>query len=387
MKVIIATRIFGPEVSAASAILRTWAEELRDRGHDVTIMTARPPAGLTISDPDGVTVHRYRVKRDKQNYVRGYVSYMSFDIPLALRLLFGKHADLYIVEPPPTTVGVIRIVSALRRRPYVVRAADYWSEAAELVTSNRLILGALRWLERWGLNGAAMLFSAHAPLEQRFRTAGVTAPSMPIGFGADTSDFRYGGDEPPAQPHFIYAGTYSEWHGAGIFVEALPTVLEKFPGARMEFYGNGEERALLEKMAAERGIAHAVALHGPVPPSQLSGVLSAATVSLASLAPVPANEYAVATKVYSSLAAGCPVIFTGVGPTDDLLRDVGHEAAGVALPYDADAVAQAMIAAAENPAPPAARAELAALSAERYSLEVIAQRVAQTCEEIVARRS
>lgn len=90
MKVIIATRIFGPEVSAASAILRTWAEELRDRGHDVTIMTARPPAGLTISDPDGVTVHRYRVKRDKQNYVRGYVSYMSFDIPLALRLLFGK---------------------------------------------------------------------------------------------------------------------------------------------------------------------------------------------------------------------------------------------------------------------------------------------------------
>ena len=28
----IATRIFGPEVSAASAILRIWAEEFRDRG-------------------------------------------------------------------------------------------------------------------------------------------------------------------------------------------------------------------------------------------------------------------------------------------------------------------------------------------------------------------
>src|SRR5690606_22466556 len=146
MKVTIATRIFGPEVSAASAILRIWAEEFRDRGHEVTVLTARPPRGAAIDDPHGIEVRRARVKRDRQQYVRGYLSYMSFDIPLAFRLLFARRSDLYIVEPPPTTVAVVRVIAALRRTPYVVRAADYWTEAAELVTQNPLIIGTLRRL-------------------------------------------------------------------------------------------------------------------------------------------------------------------------------------------------------------------------------------------------
>ncbi|MCY7299659.1 MAG: hypothetical protein LH616_10660 [Ilumatobacteraceae bacterium] len=88
MRVVIATRIFSPEISAASGILRTWAEEFRDRGCEVTILTAKPPRGAVIHDPPGVSVRRAPVKRDRQQYVRGYLSYMSFDIPLAFRLLF-----------------------------------------------------------------------------------------------------------------------------------------------------------------------------------------------------------------------------------------------------------------------------------------------------------
>ena len=164
MRVVIATRIFGPEISAASGILRTWAEEFRDRGCEVTILTAKPPRGAVIDDPPGIDVRRARVKRDRQQYVRGYLSYMSFDIPLAFRLLFSRRADLYVVEPPPTTVAVVRVIAALRRTPYVVRAADYWSEAAELVTSSRSFSGTLRRVEAWGLRGAKMLFAAHQPL-------------------------------------------------------------------------------------------------------------------------------------------------------------------------------------------------------------------------------
>jgi len=382
MRVTIATRIFGPEVSAASAILRTWAEGFRDRGDQVVILTARPPAGAVIADPPGVTVRRYRVKRDRQQYVRGYLSYMSFDIPLAFRLLFSRRADLYVVEPPPTTVAVVRVVAWLRRTPYVVRAADYWSEAAELVTSNRLILGALRRLEAWGLQGAAMLFAAHQPLLDRFRTAGVTAPAVPIGFGADTADFRYEGQVPPTPPVFVYAGTHSEWHGAGIFVDALAQVVEHFPGTRLVFYGNGEDREAMQARAEQLGLASLVEFHAPISPAALSPVLASATASVASLAPAPANEYAVATKVYSSLAAGCPVIFAGIGPTDQLLADLGHPDVGVAVPYSVEATAQAMQAAAQHPASVKARAELAAWSAERYSLAAIASEVVATCVQI-----
>lgn len=375
MRVVIATRIFGPEVSAASGILRTWAEAFRDRGCEVTILTAKPPRGAVIDDPSGITVRRAPVKRDRQKYVRGYLSYMSFDIPLAFRLLFSRRADLYIVEPPPTTVAVVRVIAFLRRTPYVVRAADYWTEAAELVTGNRLIIGTLRTVEAWGLNGAKVLFAAHQPLIDRFRVVGITAPAVPIGFGADTKHFRYEGQQPPTPPVFVYAGTHSEWHGAGIFVEALPAVLARHPGTRLVYYGNGEDREAMADRARELGVENSVEFNAPIPPAELSPILAGATASVASLAPVDANEYALATKVYSSLAAGCPAIFAGVGPTIEFLNGAGHPRAGVAVGYDAKATAAAMNAAAAAPMRSAARAELSQWSACQFSLSAIAERV------------
>lgn len=375
MRVVIASRIFGPEISAASAILRLWAEEFRDRGHEVVILTAKPPPGFVIDDPHGIEVRRAHVKRDRQQYVRGYLSYMSFDIPLAFRLLFSKRADLYIVEPPPTTVAVVRVLGALRRTPYVVRAADYWTEAAELVTSNPLVIGFLRRIEAWGLRGARVLFAAHQPLVDRFREVGIMTPAIPIGFGADTTSFRYEGQEPLDPPLFVYAGTHSEWHGAGIFVEAMPQVIAHYPGARLEFYGNGEEREAMQKRSRELGIESAIAFHSPIPPAQLSPILAHATSSVASLAPVAPNEYALATKVYSSLAAGCPVIYTGPGPTIHMLNEAENPNVGVAVAYDVDAVATAMMAAAAAPLKPPARAQLASWSSVAFSLEAIASRV------------
>lgn len=383
MRVVIATRIFGPEISAASGILRIWAEEFRDRGFDVTILTAKPPRGAVIDDPPGIDVRRARVKRDRQQYVRGYLSYMSFDIPLAFRLLFSRKADLYIVEPPPTTVAVVRVIAALRRTPYVVRAADYWSEAAELVTSSRLILGTLRRVEAWGLRGAKMLFAAHQPLIERFRTAGIMTPAVPIGFGADTKDFRYDGQVPPEPPVFVYAGTHSEWHGAGIFVEAMQNVVKQHPGARLLYYGNGEDREVMRARAKELGIEKSVEFNAPITPAALSPILAGATATVASLAPVPANEYALATKVYSSLAAGCPVIYAGPGPTVEFIRDAGHPDAGVAFGYDVDATANAMSATAAAPLQPAARAELAQWSATQFSLNAIAERVVEESLAII----
>jgi glycosyltransferase involved in cell wall biosynthesis len=375
MRVVIASRIFGPEVSAASGILRTWAEEFRDRGFEVVVLTAQPPRDAVIDDPPGIDVRRAPVKRDRQQYVRGYLSYMSFDIPLAFRLLFSRKADLYVVEPPPTTVAVVRVIAALRRTPYVVRAADYWTEAAELVTRNRLILGILRRAEAWGLQGATKLFAAHQPLIDRFRSLGITTPAVPIGFGADTKHFSYEDQAPADPPLFVYAGTHSEWHGATIFVDAMPDVLRHNPGARLEFFGNGEDRVVMAARAQELGIAESVTFHAPIPPADLAAILAGATASVASLAPVAANEYALATKVYSSIAAGCPVIFTGIGPTIEFLNGSDHPQAGVAVAYDTPTVAAAMNSAAAAPLPPAARAKLAQWSADRFSLSTIATQV------------
>ena len=71
------------------------------------------------------------VLRDEAGYVRGYAQYMSFDLPLALRLLAGRRPDLVVAEPPPTTGAVVRVIAALRGVPYAYYAADVWSDASQ----------------------------------------------------------------------------------------------------------------------------------------------------------------------------------------------------------------------------------------------------------------
>lgn len=372
--IVIVSRIFAPEASAASALLRSWAEGFRDAGAQVTVVTARPPRGVAIDDPPGIDVRRAPVLRDRQQYVRGYLSYLSFDVPLFFRLLFGRRADLYVVEPPPTTVAVVRVVAWLRRSRYVVDAADLWSDAAAMVTSSRFVLGTLRRVELWGLRGAAHLFTAHEPLLARFRDVGIHTPATAIGFGVDTSEFDYRIARSGLPPTFVYGGTYSEWHGAAIFVDAFATFRERHPDARLLFLGNGQDRALLESRVAELGLTDSVELRAPVPPRELSSLLADATASLASLRPGQGYDYAFTTKVYGSLATGCPVLFAGTGPTIEFLTSAAaeHPAAGVAVGYDATAVSAAMESLAGRPATPAQRAELSRWTRDRYSLTAVA---------------
>lgn len=330
---------------------------------------------MTIADTDGISVSRARVLRDRQQYVRGYLSYMSFDIPLFFRLLFSRRAALYVVEPPPTTVAIVRIVSWLRRTPYVVRAADLWSDASAMVTRSSFVLKAIRIIEVWGLSGASRLFAAHEPLLARMREVGIDTPATAIGFGADTQAFNYEAAPPTSDPQFVYAGTHSEWHGAGIFVEAFARVLERHPSARLRFIGNGQERPALQARAVELGTSDAVTFEAPIPPRKLSPILSGATASLASLKPGQGYDYAFTTKVYSSLAAGCPVIFSGVGPTATFLDGIMDFSPGVAVDYDVQAVAQAMEEAIESALTPEKRERLSAWARDRFSLDGIAARV------------
>lgn len=385
MRVVIVSRVYAPEVSAASALLQSWATEFRDRGLDVTVLTVKPPRGLTVSDPPGVTVKRARVLRDKQQYVRGYLSYLSFDLPLIWRLLRVRRVDLYVVEPPPTTVAVVRAIAWLRRVPFVVDAADLWSDAAAMATSNRAVLRALLIVERWGLQGSRHLFAAHQPLIDRFREVGISTPATAIGFGADTEAFRFA-HATEAPPHFVYAGTHSEWHGAGIFVDAFAEIAARQPLARLTFIGNGKERDKLKAMAAACGLLDRIEFRAPIAPADLAPVLARATASLASLQPGHGYDYAFTTKIYSSLAVGCPVVFAGVGPTSGFIRDAENPDAGVAVPYDAASVARALETMLNEPLSLDRRAALSAWTHAKYSLAAIATKVVETSLTIMEDR-
>lgn len=379
MRITIVSRIFAPEPSAGSLVLNVLARTFTEAGHKVTVLTVRPPKGIEAVDPPGVKVKRARVLRDRQGYVRGYLPYLSFDLPLLFRLLFRRRADAYFVEPPPTTGAVVRMVTGILRRPYFYRVADIWTDGARIATDSKTVVSLLRVTERFALRGADHLFAPSQGVVDRMRQLGVHTPATVTGAGVDTRTFSYQPpDESESSPYFVYAGTHSEWQGAGIFVEAFARFTERRPGFRLLFIGNGSERDMLTARAKALGLDN-VEFRNAVVPTRLTPVLAGATASLVSIRPGQGYDYAFPSKVFSSLAVGCPIIYAGVGPTVDFidsLRD-GHSV-GEAVAYEPDTVADAFVRLADDPPSPDCRREMAEWTAFRHSLDSIAESILRT---------
>ncbi|PII84182.1 hypothetical protein BMH32_14190 [Leucobacter sp. OLJS4] len=378
LQVVIVSRIYLPEPSAASFFLSTLAAELVDRSHDVTVLTVRPPKGYAVPErPEALRL--FPVLRDRSGYVRGYLQYLSFDVPLAFRLLFRKRPDVVVVEPPPTTGAVVRAICRLRGIPYVYDAADLWSVAAAHATSSSLVLRTLERLERWAIGGADRVITISASVADRIRAWGIRKPVDVTGRGADTAQFRY--SPAPLRTEFVYAGSASAWHGAIVLVDAFAEFSSTHPEYVLRFIGHGTEHPAIAARAEELGISDSIVFDEPVEPAELARELSGATASLATLLPDGGYEFAFATKAYSSLASGCPVIFAGPGPTAAFLDAASATApVGTAVDYTPEAIAEAMRTVAERPVLPESRPGLSEWADQHVSMRAAARRAADAIE-------
>lgn len=333
------SRIFAPEVAAAAFRLHILAEALAQLGAEVDVVTTRPPAGSTIAD-GGLRVRRWPALRDASGNIRGYVQYLSFDVPLILRIL-TRRVDLTVVEPPPTTGAVVRVVSACQRRPYAYYAGDIWSDGAASMGAPRLVVAALRLIEAWVLRGAVRVLCVSEDVARRVMDLGVEqGRCLVVGNGVDIDVFNPDGDAVPDAPEFVYAGTMSEWQGADVFVSALARVRERFPTARLAFLGQGSAEASL-RARVERECPGAVRFLGLVPPAECARWLRGAKGALVSITPNIGYDFAKPTKIYAALSCGTPVVFAGIGAAQELVRS--HQL-GWAPGYAVDDVAAAMTA-------------------------------------------
>lgn len=371
--IVIISRIYLPEPSAASFRLGALARALRDAGASTTVLTSAPPLQYAeaVADHDGIEVRRAPVLRDSAGYVRGYAQYMSFDIPVFFRLLFTRNVDLVVVEPPPTTGFFVRWACMIRHIPYVYYAADIWADAVEMTSAPKFVVRVVRALERWAMRGASAVISVSDEFTTRLTELDSRARVVTVGNGVDTSLF---GPTGPAHdlgvPYLLYAGTASEVHGATIFLDAFRKVIADKPNARLVFVGQGAERELLEQ-AAKLLPAGAVVFEPRLSPGEVAQWIRGAVATLASVKP-GGYELAFPTKMYASVSCGTRVIYAGVGPGRDF---ASRSDLGWAVSYDADVIAEAMLAALATPADEEKRFAVSTWARNNVSLSAVAERV------------
>lgn len=360
--VLLATRIHLPEAAAASFRLDSVEKALVADGMAVRVLTSRAPADAPQGEPDpeGVEVSRWPVLRDSSGYLRGYVPYLSFDLPLALRLLMAPQPEAILVEPPPTTGAVVRVVAALRAIPYVWYAADVWSAAAASTGAADIVVRAVEKLEAFAVGGATRVIAVNDGVAQSVAELVNAAPDDEswaqririVPNGIDTTVFDAHGPTPSEQdrariglngPYFVYAGTASEWQGADVFVHALAQVRRTHPKAQLLFLGRGtawqEITQAASQLPAGPDGAPAVIMHPAVPAAEAAVWQRGAAAALVSIKPGQGYDFAYPTKVLSALGCGTPVLFAGRGPVSADVRDFDL---GWAAEHDAAAVAEAM---------------------------------------------
>ncbi|MDC4232636.1 glycosyltransferase [Actinomyces sp. B33] len=362
-RILVATRLFAPEPAAAALRLLALVEALKDGGADVEVLTSRPPAGLAeeASDldarlarpgPDGarVRVSRAPVLRDATGAVRGYLPYLSFDLPLLARLLVARRADAVVNEPPPTTGAVVKVACALRRIPRVYFVADIVSDAARAQGVAPGVVAVLTRLEAFALRGASRVLAVSEGVAARvLDLAGRGADVVPNGIDTSCGPVDPREQEPPADwpgtdgPVFVYAGTVAEWLAPEVFIEGFARVADRMPGSRLVFLGQGSAWDALRRATAGRGD---VIWHPTVSADEARLWAAHACAGLASIRP-GAYDYAYPTKILSSLAAGTPVIYAGPGRARE---DVVEGRLGWAVDADPGAVAEALLEAAACPA-------------------------------------
>ena len=368
----IASRIYSPEGGAAAFRLAALAEALDAAGYATTILTTQLPVRVASTK----TVRRFPVLRDSGGTVRGYLQYASFDIPLFFRLLVAPRATITVAEPPPTTGLVVRLASALRRTPYAYFAADVSSVAASGIGVNKGVVRILRRLESWVLRGASVVLAVSEGVRDEVLALGVEpARIVVVGTGVDTNTFRPDGDLPDpernrqSRPYLIYAGTMSEIQGASVLIEAFARVADLNPDAKLLMFGQGTEeprlRARAAKLAGDR-----IEFRGSAPGIEVARWFRGAHAALASMAPDRSYEFAHSTKALAGLACGTPVIYAGAGATSSLIRD---QNLGWSVPWEVDAVADAMHEALESKPDLEDRARVANWVARNFSLRSVAE--------------
>ncbi|WP_313477773.1 glycosyltransferase family 4 protein [Microbacterium sp.] len=380
--VVIASRLFPPEVSAGAFRLGALARALAGRGEKVVVLTTTPPAHApTTLDTSGVTVRRWPVLRDAGGNVRGYVQYMSFDAPLLLRLLVTRF-DVAVAESPPTTGLVVALVAALRRRPFVYYAADVWTDGVASMGAPRFVVRVMRWMERTVLRRARSIISVSDEVTDRLAVLGADRTRVvTVGNGIDTDIFTPKAEPADDSSYFVYTGTMSEWQQPDVFIRAFALIADEHPELRLRFFGQGSVESSLRELA-ERLVPGRVLFGGVVSPAESTSWIRGAAGALVSIVPGIGYDFAKPTKTYAAAATGTPVLFAGPAVGADLVRS---GSLGRAVEFDPQAVARAMLELlgdAADGTTDSERPRRAAWAQENVSLRAVADRVADAIAQV-----
>lgn len=380
MHILLLNEYYPPDTSATAKMAAQVAETLARR-HEVTVVAGRPSY-----DPDEFYPFSF-LRREKRNNVNvecvgstayprhamrrrvsNYLSYLALAVPRALAL----RPDLVLAMTDPPIAGIAgAFVARVACRPFVYNIRDLYPDMA----IGGDIVRPAKWVERWekmhrqALNQAARVIVLGDDMRERIVSKGIAPEKVVVVRDGATVQSAMPGQQDPIVAEIRCGFPFVVLHAGNLgFYGAWDTLLKAARILRNEdtglvFVGGGANRDSIS--AAANGIPNIRFLPfrpaEQVPHVMMAGDLHVITVRRG------LEGVVVPSKLYSTLAAGRPVL--AVAPSgSDVARIVVESGCGLAAdPDDPLAVAQAIRQLRGDPARLATMALRAREVADRYA--------------------
>jgi glycogen synthase len=187
---------------------------------------------------------------------------------------------------------------------------------------------------------------------------------------------------PLTHPIIPYIGQLTVRKCYDMVIEAMPAVVARYPAASFVFVThNPEQRANLQRIAGERGMAANLHFLGMISEEEKLALLRASDVL-----PFPSRYEGFGLPLLEGMAAGTPVISTDIPVVNEIIE---HRENGLLIPYDdSAALARAILDVLDNAD---LRAQLVAggrrSMIERFDPRALVERVVEVYQAVQSRSS
>jgi glycosyltransferase involved in cell wall biosynthesis len=151
------------------------------------------------------------------------------------------------------------------------------------------------------------------------------------------------------QDQIAFMGVLLEKQGVQLVIEALPAIRAKVPNARLLVLGDGPYANELKKLANTHGVQDSVEFAGYIESHvDMESRLADSALAVAPYVPSATSftRFADPGKIKTYLACGLPIVMTNV---PEIAQTVQSNGAGSIIPYDAQALAAAVVGYLTNP--------------------------------------
>jgi colanic acid biosynthesis glycosyl transferase WcaI len=365
MKILILSQEYAPEEVSSAIVVRELAEDLVQRGHQVSVVTRAPNYPLGKVSPgyrnklyqveylNGVRVHRvWSYITPNKGFWQRILSFGTYSAAAFYGGLLAQKPDLVVCYSPPLPLGVsCWLLSRVWRIPWVLRVEDLFPEAAVaagVLTSQR----AIQFFYRL----ASFLYRRSERISVitegfRRRLLQKNVPDEKITVNPCWADPDFVTPQPKEnifrQVHGLSGKFVVMYAGALGLTSALEDVMEAAFILRghsdiiFVIVGEGTKKLWIQQYIEQHSLVNAMVL--PFQPrADFPQMMAAANVSLVTLNQA-FSEFSLPHKIFDIMASNRPIL--GVAPLEcDLAKLIQDNRCGqVVAPQKAQDLAQTIL--------------------------------------------